>query len=95
MSQTLQSFDSSQSSSKAKGDGDTALDMTEDDLNMFSDMNPLVSSPSEDDNILVRYSAPAATNPISLEDQPDPGQWYGNGLHEGRWGVGSPRPSLK
>ena len=49
--------------------------MTEDELSMFSDKKPLVSASTEDNNIVVRYSAPEATNPMAMgDDQPaEPG----------------------
>ena len=75
MAQTLQSFDASMTKSDKKGNGDVALDMTEDELAMFSDTRPLVpSTGGEDENIVVRYSAPGAINPLIVEEpRPEPG----------------------
>ena len=71
--QTLQSFDQVVPVPEGKGEGDLPLDMTEDELAMFTDKKPLVAG---EDNIVVRYSAPGATNPVSQEDEqppPEPG----------------------
>lgn len=68
VAQTLQSFD--ENVGETKGGSDLHMDLTEDELSMFNDTKPLVS---EDENIVVRYSAPEATNPLLMEDQPDPG----------------------
>lgn len=73
--QTLQSFntDKAGSENNLKEGNDVALDMTADELTMFTDTKPLV--PTEDEeNIVVRYSAPGAMNPIVLGDKPtEPG----------------------
>ncbi len=72
--QTLKSFDMTKSGPVIKNKTGIALDMTEDELVMFSDTKPLVNENNDDDNIIVRYSNPEAVNPIMLEDEPaEPG----------------------
>ena len=72
--QTLQSFDKAKNGSENKDEADTALNMTEDELAMFSDTKPLVNNGSEEENIVVRYSNQAAVNAMMLEDgPPEPG----------------------
>lgn len=65
----------SHSTNSSKDDANTTvLNMTEDELAMFNETKPLVSNNAEEENIVVRYSNPAATNPIMLEeDLPEPG----------------------
>lgn len=67
--QTLQSFDKNKPDPKQKEEAGTALDMTEDELAMFSDSKPLVNSSTEEESIVVRYSNPEAINPVMLEDE--------------------------
>lgn len=74
MVQTLKSFDTNTTISESKGDKDVALEMTENELAMFNDTKPLVPSSSEDENIIVRYSAPGTINPLMVVEPPaEPG----------------------
>lgn len=69
--QTLQSFDKNVPMSAGNTHGDVALDMTEDELAMFSKTK---AKNTTEEDIVVRYSAPEAVNPMMLADQPpEPG----------------------
>jgi hypothetical protein len=53
---------------EATDDNSAALDMTEDELAIFSDNKPLLSSAAPEEHIVVRYSAPGATNPVPVKE---------------------------
>lgn len=65
-SQMLNSFGKSNDESGAQSE-DVALDMTEDELAMFSDNTALITSGPAENDIIVRYSAPE----LETDSQPD------------------------
>ena len=71
--QTLQSFDTTAHGSEINEDANTALDMTEDELAMFNDTKPLVTTGAEDESIVVRYSNPESTEPLMIDESAAPG----------------------
>lgn len=69
----LNSFGKSNEESSAQSE-DVALNMTEDELAMFTDSTALITSTAADNDIIVRYSAPETSSQPDLEledDQPE------------------------
>ena len=70
-SQTLQSF-TNPSAIDTSGNGDLAIEITEDEMAMFSEKKPTQNNKktTKEEDIVVRYSAPAASQVVDQQTEP-------------------------